>query len=81
MRNEPTDWLAVITKAAKTLPEEVSTLEGVMAMEELLKDLQHKITAEQTATLVGIAAILYRQGLEEFKAQGMAHAVLKRLRD
>ena len=81
MRNEPTDWLAVITKAAKTLPEEVSTLEGVMAMEELLKDLQHKITAEQTATLVGIAAILYRQGLEEFKAQGMAHAMLKRLRD
>lgn len=81
MRNEPTDWLAVITKAAKTLPEEVSTLEGVMAMEELLKDLQHKITAEQAATLVGIAAILYRQGLEEFKAQGMTHAMLKRLRD
>lgn len=73
-----TDYFKLIAASAKTIPSEVEMEEGVSAAVEFL-ETNPNLTEDQQAFIVGLAALLYRQGLREFEATGRAADFINRV--
>ena len=73
------DYLHMMHKVSKQLPEPADWMSAVHVMADVLEELEDVITEEQKALLVGLGAMMYRQGFEEFKAGIGARDVMQKL--
>lgn len=62
------DALELILRAEKTAPAGSLWIESAHQLAELIVGAQQRLTAMEVATLIGIGAILARQGRHEFEA-------------
>lgn len=60
------DFLELMARQAATVPEGFTLNTAIQSLEDLL--VAGGLTEEQTATLVGIGAIIYREGFRQFQS-------------
>lgn len=72
------DWLSLMDDMSKTVPADLTWIELVQMMAEFLESTA--LSDEQQAVLTGMGAVMYRQGLMEFKASGQASRLMAKLR-
>lgn len=73
------DYLALMTEMSKKLPDEANWMVAVHTMDDILKETEATITEEQRAVLVGLGAMMYRQGFREFQSGVGAQDVMRKL--
>lgn len=61
------DWIDLIEEKSKTIPEDVDWISAIQALTQELETAAN-LTAQQQALLVGIGAMMHRQGFREFQA-------------
>lgn len=73
------DYLDLMADVSKTLPDEADWMVAVHTMDDILKETESSITEEQRALLVGLGAMMYRQGFREFQSGIGANDVMRKL--
>ena len=75
------DWLrmiSIMTKTSKTLPDDYYMVGAVQLLADLLCDLEPILSHEQLAVLLGIGALMVREGKAEAIAGITAALALQR---
>jgi len=73
------DPVAMMAELSKQLPEESDWISACHVMADLFDSIRHKLSEEQQAMMIGIGAMIYRQGFREMQAGIAASGVMKKL--
>lgn len=73
------DYLDLMGDMSKKLPEEADWMVAVHTMNDVLSEITGSITEENLAILVGLGAMMYRQGFREFQSGIGAQDVMRKL--
>lgn len=75
-----TDWLDLIEEKSKAIPEDVDWISAIQALAQELETATN-LTEPQQALLVGIGAMMHRQGFREFQAGTQTAMLFNKLKN
>lgn len=73
-------YLSAMQHAEKTLPDDFFCVPAVQCLAEFLAETEDRISHDQRALLLGIGALLVRQGRDEMRAWVQTQIALGRLK-
>lgn len=79
MTEEKHDPIDMMGGVSKQLPEQSDWIGAVHVLSDLFSSLEAQMTDVQKAYMIGIGALLYRQGFREMQAGIAASDVMKKM--